>query len=397
MPGPLQGVRVVELGHALAAPFASALLADFGADVIKVEHPQHGDSLREMGPALDESSAWWAVTGRNKRSVSVDFKDPEGLKIVRDLIASADVMVENFRPGVLDRAGLGWEELHAAYPSLVVLSISGYGRGGPYSDRPGFGKIAEAMSGATHLTGHADQPPVHPGYSLGDATSGMTGALGVLLALRHRDATGEGQLVDVALYEPLLRMVEWQVPLHSMGLPQSRKGAGFPFEDAFLTDVCATSDESNIVVSAATTKAKEAIRTMLVGEGLLDANVVPTVKEMAAALRGWVAQRPRAEALEVLRGHDIVVGPVYSAEDIVADPHMAARGNLVTMPTNHGVELPMPGVVPQLSATPGEVRWVGPLHGQHTGEVLTEVLGLDPAYVEKLAASGVVAGPGGVG
>jgi crotonobetainyl-CoA:carnitine CoA-transferase CaiB-like acyl-CoA transferase len=348
-----------------------------------------------MGPMLDESSVWWSVTGRGKRSVCVDFKQPAGLRIVRALIASADVLVENFRPGVLDRAGLGWDELHQAYPRLVMLSISGYGRNGPYSARPGFGKIAEAFSGATHLTGQADEPPVHPGYSLGDATSGLTGALGVLLALRHRDAAGEGQLVDVALYEPLLRMIEWQVPLHVLlGQEQHRAGANFPFEEAFLTDVCATSDGSNIVVSAATSKAKEAVRQLLVQRELIT-NPAPSVPEMAAALRGWIARMPRDEALEVLRAHDIVVGPVYAASDLVADEHIAARSNIVTVPGNHGQQIPMPGIVPSLSGTPGEVRWAGPRLGQHTGEVLAEVLGLDAQARKELAADGVIGGDPG--
>lgn len=400
MSGPLSGIRVIELGHALAAPFACALLADFGADVIKIEHPAHGDSLRDMGPMLDESSAWWSVTGRGKRSVCVDFKKAEGLHIVKGLIRQADIVVENFRPGVLDRAGLGWAALHEQFPALIMLSISGYGRGGPYSDRPGFGKIAEAMSGATHLTGDPAAPPVHPGYSLGDATTGIFGAFGVLLALRHRDATGEGQLIDLALYESLLRMVEWQVPLHAvLGQTPVRNGAVFPFEDAFLTDVCATADGESVVVSAATTKAKDSVRQMLVAEGLLGDESVSdesvsdepvSVDMMSQTLRGWVLTRTREEALSTLLAYDIVAGPVYTTRDIVADPHMAARGNLVTMQSNHGVDVPMPAVVPSMSATPGEVRWVGPALGQHTGEVLTDVLHLSAAEVDALTEAGVV-------
>lgn len=386
---PLQGLRIIELGHALAGPFAGALLGDFGADVIKVEHPRQGDSLRDMGPKLGENSVWWRVTGRNKRSICIDFKKPQGLSLLKDLIRTSDVLIENFRPGVLERAGLGWSDLSKLNPRLVMLSISGFGSGGPYSERPGFGKIAEAFSGATHLTGEADSTAIHPGYSLGDATTGLMGAFGVMLALRERDRSGTGQLIDLALYESLLRMIEWQVPLKQMlDWEAHRKGNQFPFEDAFLTDICATADDSNIVVSAATTKALDAIRRLLADEGVIGPSA--TVAEMAAALRDWVAKRPRDEALSALRERDIVVGPVYSASDIIADEHIAARQNLVSVPDVTGSDVLMPNVVPKLGATPGSVRWAGPALGQHSDEVLTECLELSETELAELRAEGVI-------
>ncbi|MEV0694437.1 CoA transferase [Streptomyces sp. NPDC050388] len=388
--GPLQGLRVVELGHALAGPFGGALLGDFGADVIKIEHPRQGDSLRDMGPKLGENSVWWRVTGRNKRSVCIDFKKPEGLSLVQDLLRTADVLIENFRPGVLDRSGLGWSDLSRLNPRLVMLSISGFGSGGPYSERPGFGKIAEAFSGATHLTGQADAPAVHPGYSLGDATTGLMGAFGVMVALQERDRSGKGQLIDLALYESLLRMIEWQVPLKQMlGWEAHRKGNQFPFEDAFLTDICATADDSDIVVSAATTKALDAIRRLLTDEDVIGPSS-GTTAEMAAALRDWVAKRPREEALRLLRERDIVAGPVYSASDIIADEHIAARQNLVSVPDVTGADVLMPNVVPKLETTPGSVRWAGPALGQHSDEVLTECLALSEAELAELRADGVI-------
>ncbi|MCU1480501.1 MAG: hypothetical protein JWQ19_1287 [Subtercola sp.] len=389
--GPLTGMRVVELGHALAAPFAGSLLGDFGADIIKIEQPGHGDSLRAMGPQLDSSSVWWSVTGRNKRSVCIDFKKPRGLELVRALLEDADVLVENFRPGVLDRAGLGWEELHAAYPQLIMLSISGYGRGGPYSDRPGFGKIAEAFSGATHLTGEAEQPPTHPGYSLGDATTGLMGAFGIMVAMHERARSGIGQSIDLALYETLFRMIEWQIPLNELqGWEVHRTGTQFPFNEAFLTDICATSDGYNIVISAATTKSLASIRSLLLEHDLIT-DTAATVLDMAPHLRAWVKTLPRDEAMRVLRHYDVVVGPVHGAADMTSDPHLAARGNIVTAADSNGRSIPMPNVVPMLQGTPGEVRWAGPNLGEHSGEVMSELLGLDEAQIAQLVAEGVIA------
>ncbi|WP_279588059.1 CaiB/BaiF CoA-transferase family protein [Salinibacterium sp. ZJ454] len=387
--GPLNGIRVVEIGHALAGPFAGVMLADFGADVIKIEQPGVGDSMRAMGPSLDDSSVWWSVTGRNKRSICIDYKKPEGLAVVHSLLEGADVLIENLRPGVMARAGLGWDELHARHPQLVMLSISGYGGGGPYSDRPGFGKIAEAFSGATHLTGSADAPPVHPGYSLADASSGLMGAFGIMVALRDRDNTGAGQHIDLALYEPLLRMIEWQVPLHELhGWTAKRLGAQFPFGGAFLTDICETADGSNVVISAATTKALNSVRSMLAGLGMDEAAAAP-VEIMNEALRQWIRTKQREEVVEILRAHDVVAGPVYSPADIVADPHIKARGNIVTVEDSSGARIPMPGVVPQLGASPGSVRWAGPALGEHSDDVLREI-GIEGEELARLRGEGVI-------
>ncbi|GAA4659650.1 CaiB/BaiF CoA transferase family protein [Gordonia humi] len=387
---PLSDLRVVELGHALAAPFAGSLLGDFGADIIKIEQPEVGDSLRRMGPHLEHSSVWWSVTGRNKRSICIDFKDPDGLAVVHRLIAEADILVENFRPGVLDRSGLGWEELHALNPGLIYLSISGYGHQGPNSSRPGFGKIAEAFSGATHLTGAADATPVHPGYSLGDATTGLMGAYGVMVAVHARETTGQGQHIDLALYESLMRMIEWQVPLRELqGWEVSRTGNQFPFEDAFLTDICRTRDGHNIVISAATSKSLDAVRSLLLTDGVItDPGASP--QEMAPALRDWVAARSQTEAMERLREFDVVVGPVHTSTDIVADPHIAARENLVTVADATGTQIPMPNVIPRLADTPGEVRWAGAPLGHQTDEVLRDAAGLSADEIADLRRRRIV-------
>lgn len=388
---PLEGIRVIELGHALAGPLAGTLLGDFGADVVKVERPGTGDSLREMGPKFNDSGVWWAVTGRNKRSVCIDLKHSRGRELVLALVGRADVLIENFRPGVLDRLGLGWENVRATFPRLVMLRVSGYGQSGPYTERGGFGKIAEAFAGATHLTGEPEGPPVHPGFSLGDATTGLMGAFGVMMALYERDRSGRGQLIDLALYESLFRLIEWQVPLQQLlGETAWRNGARFPFDGAFITDICQTSNGESVVVSAATTESLDRLRAFVNAEGRKPATD-DTDGGVVDGLRSWIAEHTRDEALGRLRAEGLVVGPVLSAADIVEDPHIRARGSIATVQSRDGTEIPMPTALPVLSETPGSVRWAGPRLGEHTEEVLTETLGLTRAQCIDLAEEGVIA------
>jgi crotonobetainyl-CoA:carnitine CoA-transferase CaiB-like acyl-CoA transferase len=254
MAGPLSGLKVLELGEALAGPLTCTLLGDFGASVIKVERPGAGDSMRTMGPVRDGVGLWWTVTGRGKRSIALDLKSPDGREVLSALATRwADVVVENFRPGVLERNGIVWDELHAANPGVILVRISGFGQSGPYAARRGFGKIAEGFSGATNLTGHRDGPPVQPGYSLGDATTAMFAVVGALLALFARERGGHGQVIDLALYEGLLRLIEWQLPLEAHGeLAVTRNGNSFPFEDAFITDIVTCADGESVIYSAAT-------------------------------------------------------------------------------------------------------------------------------------------------
>lgn len=387
---PLEGIRVLELGHALAGPFASVMMADFGADVLKVERPGVGDSLRAMGPQARGKGLWWSVTGRNKRSVCIDLKSDEGRALVHELVATCDVVVENFRPGVLDRLGIGFDDLRATKPDLVMLSVSGFGQTGPYSRRGGFGKIAEAFSGATNLTGDVDRAPVHPGYSLGDATTGLMGAYGILVALRHRDNTGEGQLIDLALYEPLLRLIEWQVPIYDhTGEVPARNGSRFPFDGAFITDICQTKDDLAVVVSAATTQSLKSLRELLAHSGELS-DVDANEEAVVFALRKWVLGHTRADALEGLHGAEVVAGEINTAADLVDEPHMAARQNFVTV-ADGAASIRMPSPIPSLSASPGRVAWAGPDLGQHTDEVLAEVLKLGADRIEQLRAAGTIA------
>lgn len=390
---PLAGLKVVELGHALAGPLAATLLADFGADVVKVERIGVGDSLRDMGPKHEGTGVWWSVTGRNKRSICLDYKNPKGHELLLDLIADADVVIENFRAGALDRAGLGWEDLHERFPKLVMLRISGFGQFGPYSDRGGFGKIAEAFSGATFLTGEKEAPPLHPGFSLGDATTGLMGAFGVMVALAQRAESGEGQLVDLALYEPLFRLIEWQLPLWELlGELAVRNGPRFPFDGAFVTDICATRDGESIVVSAATTDSLELLRRFVRGEGLLAEDGNDT--DLVNGLREWVRRHDRAEAIARLSEAGLIIGSVYSASDLAEDPQVAARENIVSPSGEDGAAVPMPAALPRLSATPGSVKWPGPPLGHHTRQVLAEDLGLPAERIEQLLSEGVVAAGG---
>jgi crotonobetainyl-CoA:carnitine CoA-transferase CaiB-like acyl-CoA transferase len=391
--GPYRDLRVVEMGHALAGPLACTLMGDFGADVIKVERPGVGDSLRAMGPKHDGTGVWWSVTGRNKRSICIDFKQPAGVDLIMSILDGADILVENYRPGVLDRAGLSWEALSERCPRLIMLRISGFGQTGPYRDRGGFGKIAEAFSGATHLTGADDAPPVHPGYSLGDATTGLMGAFGLATALFERERSGRGQLIDLALYEPLLRLIEWQLPLQALtGTTAMRNGPRFPFDGAFITDICATADGESVIVSAATTDSVGRLRDFVAGEGLLDpasTGEAPIVD----ALRVWVAQHTRDDAIVRLEAAGVVVGGVLTAADLLDDPHVAARENIAYPQDAAGTTVPMPAVLPHLSGSPGSVRWPGAAVGAHTEEILRDVLHLSAEQQAALIADGVVGAP----
>jgi len=372
---PLSGYRVIEIGHALAGPIAATFLADFGAEVIKIEKPGEGDSLRRMGPSSKGTGIWWLVTGRNKKSVTLDLKAAAARPVLEDLLRGADVLVENHRPGVMERLGLGWEEVRKINPRLVMLRVSGFGQTGPYSRRGGFGKIAEAFSGATNLTGHRGQPAVHPGYSLGDAVAGLSGAFGVALALLARVKSGVGQMIDLALYEPMFRLIEWQIPMHVIsGLHVERNGAQFPFTDAFITNIFLTGDGHSVVFSAATADSIERLRKLLDEEGVLKGG--ESTDQLDAALKAWMLQHDREYISQRFKTWEMVSGLVYTPAEILADEHFRARQNIVN--AVHGTlgEVPMPAVMPTLSDTPGKVNWPGPKLGEHTEAVLRE-LGYD--------------------
>ena len=391
---PLRGIRVIEMGFAVAGPFACALLADFGAEVIKIEPPGAGDSMRRMGPAKDGVGLWWSVAARSKKSVTIDIRHERGQQLIKDLVARSDVLVENFRPGVLERYGLGWEQLGAVNPDLIMLRISGFGQTGPLANRPGFGKIGESFSGATQLTGPRDGAPLHPGYSLADLTTGLMGAFAVMIALfarQNRDIRGE--LIDLALYEPLFRMIEWQIPLwEQLGQLPQRDGPRFPFGQSFLVNICRTSDDRYVVVSAATEATIARVIALLVAEGMLEAPLAPLedVGRVNRLLEQWIARTPASEALAKLHEHDVVADMIYTAADLYEHEHIRARGNLVTL--DHPVlgRITMPAPVPKFGNLDGNVLWPGPELGEHTEEVLMRVLGLGEAEIDCLRLLGVI-------
>ncbi|HVX22348.1 MAG TPA: CaiB/BaiF CoA-transferase family protein [Acidimicrobiales bacterium] len=393
--GPMTGVRVIEFGLAIAGPYACSMLGDLGAEVIKVESRTGGDSHRRMGPSHNGATLWWTVVGRNKKSVTLDVKTEEGRAVFLDLVARSDALVENFRPGVLEGLGLDPDTLFGANPDLVVARVSGFGQTGPYASRRGFGKIAEAFSGASNLTGEADGNPIHPGYSLGDTVTGLTAAFAITAALRARDLGHGGQVIDLALYEGLFRMIDWQIPVAALtGLNARRQGVGFPLAGAFLTGIWPASDGRYVVVSAATADTQERIFRLLQQEGELagmewafDPDVVG---EIVKATERWIAVNPSERVFQVFEDAGAVAGIVHEPMTLLEDPHIRARQNIVDVEHPTAGTIPMPGVVPAMSATPGRVRHVAPELGQHTDEVLASVLGYDPERIATLRASGVV-------
>lgn len=387
--GAFNDIRVLELGHVVAGPFAGSLMGDFGAEVIKVEKPGVGDSLRHMGPKDGPDSLWWTVAGRNKKSVAIDLSSQQGQDLCRHLVAESDVVIENFRPGTLDRWGIGWESLKSINNQLIMLRISGFGQTGEYSNRPGFGKIAEAFSGATNLTGHPSMPPVQPGYSLGDLTCGLMGAYAIAMALHARDTRGVGDVIDLALYEPLFRMIEWQLPLAQAGLGIERNGNKFPFQGAFIVDICETKDECNLVISAASKAMLERLTRLLIADGVV-ADEESDQSIMEEGLRAWVGERSLEHASDELSTAGIVSWPVFGPVELMNDPHIKSRGNVVRVKTWNGGMVAMPDVVPSMSTSPGRVKWSGPSLGFHTDSVLAEVLKLGTEEIHGLRASGII-------
>lgn len=392
MTNALDGLLVIELGHVLAGPFAATLLGDFGAEVVKIERPGLGDGQRTMGPTAGTSPLWFSVLGRNKKSVTLDIKSPEGNELLRAMLARADVLVENFKPGTLERLGFPPDDLERLNPGLVVLRVSGFGQTGPYSGRGGFGKVAEAFSGATNLTGEPDQVPVHPGYSLGDLTAGMMGAVGILLALQAKHASGRGQVIDLALYEALFRMIEWQIPITSAtGSSVTRSGNKFPFSGAFSTDIYRTQDGQFVAVSASSPRLIMVLDTFVRERvaGLPEPPPAPA-RELTDALGQWILNRDAAGAIVELDDAGIIAGLVNTAEDLLADPHIAARRNIVTVDDADGTPISMPNAMPFLSRTPGAVHWPAPALGAHTDEVLRDMLGVSDDRRDELRAKGII-------
>ncbi|OOG44629.1 CaiB/BaiF CoA-transferase family protein [Polaromonas sp. A23] len=393
--GPLAGLKVVELGQLIAGPFAAKTLADFGADVIKIEAPRTGDPLRKWRLLKDGTSVWWQVQSRNKRSVALDLRQAEAQDIVRKLAADADVLIENFRPGAMEGWGLGPDELLALNPKLIMLRISGYGQTGPYRDRPGFGVVAEAMSGLRHLTGEPGRVPVRVGVSIGDTLAALHGVIGILLALQHRHASGKGQVVDVALYEAVFNCMESLLPEYSaFGTVRGPAGSAMP--GIAPTNAYRCSDGGYALIAGNGDSIFKRLmqcigRPDLAADPALTSNDgrVLRVQELDDAIGQWAGSVSVEEVLAVLESAEVPAGKIYTVADIAADPHYAARGMLQKVQMDDGSELAVPGFVPKLSATPGGQRRNAPALGQDTDAVLREV-GLTEAQIVALRARGIV-------
>jgi formyl-CoA transferase len=393
---PLSGLKVVELGTLIAGPFAARIMAEFGAEVIKIESPDGGDPLRKWRKLYEGTSLWWYVQSRNKKSVTVNLKHPAGREIVFKLVAEADIVIENFRPGVLEKLGLGWETLSAANPGLVMLRLSGFGQSGPMAAQPGFGAIGESMGGLRYVTGVPDRPPVKTGISIGDSIAALWGVIGTLMALRHKEQQGgKGQVVDVALYEAVFAMMESLVPEFDVfGFVRERTGNIMPGITPSNTHT--TRDGKHIAIGA---NGDAIFRRLMQTIGRDDLAVDPQLSdnagrdarrdELYAAIDAWVATQDEADALRLLSMAEVPASRIFSIADIFADPQFLARQMIETARLPDGKSFKMPGIVPKLSATPGSTEWIGPKLGEHTDEVLAG-LGYDVASIEQLRATSTI-------
>ena len=396
MTGPLAGIKVLELGQLIAGPFAAKTLADFGADVIKVESPGAGDPLRKWRLLKNGTSVWWQVQSCNKRSVALDLKDPQAQEIVRRLAQDTDVLIENFRPGAMEGWGLGPDALLQLNPRLIILRISGYGQTGPYRDRPGFGVVAEAMGGLRHLTAEPGRVPVRVGVSIGDTLAALHGVIGILLALHHRHGSGCGQVIDVGLYEAVFNCMESLLPEYSaFGAVRGPAGSALPGiapSNAYLCSdggyalVAGNGDSIFKRLMAAIGRADMAADPALAD----NAGRVARVIDIDAAIGEWTAKRTVDAVLAALDQAGVPAGRIYTVADIAADPHYLARGMLQEVQMDDGSRLAVPGIVPKLSATPGGHRRNAPRLGQDTDDVLGE-LGISPAQISELKRRGIIA------
>ena len=391
----LAGLKVIELGQLIAGPFAAKTLADFGADVIKVEPPGAGDPLRKWRLLKDGTSVWWQIQSRNKRSVAIDLKSVEGQQLVRTLVSEADVLIENFRPGSMEQWGLSPDALLAINPRLIMLRVSGYGQTGPYKDRPGFGVVAEAMSGLRHLTAEPGRVPVRVGVSIGDTLAALHGVIGILMALHERQRSGKGQVVDVALYEAVFNCMESLLPEYS-AFGAVREAAGSALPGIAPSNAYRCAGGAYVLVAG---NGDSIFRRLMGAIGRPDLAADPTladntgrvarVMEIDAAIEAWTSSRAVEEVLSSLEAVSVPAGRIYTVADIAADPHYEARGMLHRIQMDDGDELTIPGIVPKLSRTPGAHDRNAPHIGQDTMAVLQSI-GLSDDQIAALREKGIV-------
>jgi formyl-CoA transferase len=392
----LSGIRVLELGQLIAGPFAAKTLADFGAEIIKVESPKDGDPLRKWRMLHEGTSVWWQAQSRNKQSICIDLRVKEGQEIVKRLAKEADVLIENFRPGTMEKWGMGWEELHALNPKLIMLRISGYGQDGPRRDEPGFAAIGEAVAGLRYLTGHPGDVPARAGLSLGDTIAGLHGALGILLALYQRDARGgQGQMIDVALYEAVFNLTESLLPeYHVFGAIRQPAGGALPGIAPSNAYPC--KDGQYVLIAANGDSLFKRLMELIQRNDLgndpdlaRNDGRAKRANELDAAIGVWTKERTLDEVLAALQTIVVPAGRIYTAKDIAEDPHYRARGVIETVESADGLKVEMPGIIPKLSDNPGQVRYRAPTLGEHTDSVLKS-LGFSAEQIKTLKEAGVL-------
>jgi len=393
--GPLRGYRVIELGQLLAGPFTGCMLGYFGAEVIKIESPDGGDPIRGWREVQDGTSLWWHSLGRNKKSVTIDLKSEQGVELVKQLINSADVVIENFRPGVVEKWGIGPEQFTASNPKLVYARISGYGQTGPYAKKPGFASVCEGMSGFRYVNGFEGGPPVRPNLSIGDTIAGIHTALGITMALLEREKSGQGQVVDVALYEAMFNLMEAVVPEYD-GAGVIREPSGSTVTGIAPTNTYQCSDGKYVVIGG---NGDSIFQRLMVGIGHPDlaedqrltnnAGRVEHEDEIDQIIGGWCSARTVEQVLEVMEAQRVPAGPIYNIEDMLNDEHFKARGMFEQVEIN-GKPLKIPAILPKLTRSQGQTQWPGPELGQHNDEVLKGLLGLTDDKLQKLAKDKVI-------
>ncbi|MCC4259389.1 CoA transferase [Halopseudomonas aestusnigri] len=393
---PLAGLKVIELGTLIAGPFAARICAEFGAEVIKVESPNGGDPLRKWRKLYEGTSLWWFVQARNKQSLTLNLKDPDAIDVLKQLLGDADILIENFRPGTLEKLGLGWDTLHALNPGLVMVRLSGFGQTGPQKDQPGFGAVGESMGGLRYITGFEDRPPVRTGISIGDSIAALWGVIGALMALRHREVNqGKGQIVDVALYEAVFAMMESMVPeFDVMGFVRERTGNIMPGITPSSIHTCSDGKAVQIGANgdAIFQRFMRAIgRDDLADDPSLADNAGRDARrdELYALIDRWAASLPQEQVLQVLEQAEVPASKIYSAADMFTDPQYLAREMFLNATLPDGKPFKMPGIVPKLSETPGSAEWTGPALGEHTDSILQR-LGYDATQIAELRGRGAI-------
>ncbi|BDX19001.1 CoA transferase [Halopseudomonas aestusnigri] len=393
---PLAGLKVIELGTLIAGPFAARICAEFGAEVIKVESPNGGDPLRKWRKLYEGTSLWWFVQARNKQSLTLNLKDPDAIDVLKRLLGDADILIENFRPGTLEKLGLGWDTLHALNPGLVMVRLSGFGQTGPQKDQPGFGAVGESMGGLRYITGFEDRPPVRTGISIGDSIAALWGVIGALMALRHREVNqGKGQIVDVALYEAVFSMMESMVPeFDVMGFVRERTGNIMPGITPSSIHTC--SDGKAVQIGA---NGDAIFQRFMRAIGRDDLAADPTLAdnagrdarrdELYTLIDRWAASLPQEQVLQVLEQAEVPASKIYSAADMFTDPQYLAREMFLNATLPDGKPFKMPGIVPKLSETPGSAEWTGPALGEHTDAILG-TLGYSEQQIAELRARGAI-------